>query len=108
MKQVINWVVAGGLAALACASVAHSAEGAKDATPQQQRMSDCNKTAGDKGLKGDERKQFMSSCLSGKSNAQPAAGSSQQEKMKACNAEAGKQNLKGDDRKKFMSSCLSG
>jgi hypothetical protein len=59
-------------------------------------------------LKGDERKQFMSNCLSGKSEANPAAGSSQQEKMKACNAEAGKQNLKGEERKKFMSSCLSG
>lgn len=106
MKQVMSWAIVAGFATLMGAGAAYGAEGA---TPQQQRMTDCNKTAGEKGLKGDERKQFMSACLSGKGgDATPAAGSTQQEKMKTCNAEAGKQNLKGDDRKKFMSSCLSG
>ena len=33
-------------------------------TKQQQRMTDCNKQAGDK-LKGDEHKKFMSACLKG-------------------------------------------
>jgi hypothetical protein len=32
---------------------------------QQEKMSYCNKEAGDKKLAGDERKKFMSSCLSG-------------------------------------------
>jgi len=32
--------------------------------PQQTRMKDCNVKA--KGKKGDERRQFMSACLSGK------------------------------------------
>ena len=32
---------------------------------QQARMKDCNKQAGDKKMKGDERKAFMSSCLKG-------------------------------------------
>ena len=32
--------------------------------PQQNRMKECNVKA--KGKKGDERKQFMSACLSGK------------------------------------------
>ena len=32
---------------------------------QQERMKACNKQAGDKKLKGDERKAFMSSCLKG-------------------------------------------
>jgi hypothetical protein len=32
--------------------------------PQQTRMKECNAKA--KGKKGDERKQFMSACLSGK------------------------------------------
>lgn len=32
--------------------------------PQQSRMKDCNVKA--KGKKGDERRQYMSSCLSGK------------------------------------------
>ena len=64
-------------------------------------MSACNAQAGEKDLKGDERKQFMSSCL----GAKPATAT-QQEKMKACNADAGSKQLKGDERKKFMSECL--
>ena len=31
---------------------------------QQNKMKACNKEAGEKKLKGDERKQFMSDCLS--------------------------------------------
>ena len=38
------------------------AEAAKPVT-QQDKMKSCNKKAGDKKLKGDERKQFMSGCL---------------------------------------------
>ena len=38
---------------------------AKTLTPQQQRMKDCNAQAGKQKLKGDARKQFMSTCLSG-------------------------------------------
>ena len=70
---------------------------------QQQKMKDCNAQATTKNLKGDERKTFMSQCLS-------AAGVplSQQEKMKVCNQQATAKNLKGDDRKAFMSTCLSG
>lgn len=33
---------------------------------QQNKMKTCNKEAGDKKLKGDERKAFMKSCLSNK------------------------------------------
>lgn len=32
---------------------------------QQERMKDCSAKAGDKKLKGDERKKFMSGCLKG-------------------------------------------
>jgi hypothetical protein len=67
---------------------------------QQSKRTACNKQAGDK--KGDDRKAFMSSCLSAKPAAAPM---SQQDKMKACNAQA--TGKKGDDRKAFMSSCLS-
>ena len=35
----------------------------KKMTPQQEKMAACNKEAGDKQLKGDERKKFMSTCL---------------------------------------------
>jgi len=85
------------------------------AGPQQEKMKACNKEAGEKQLKGDERKAFMKECLSAKKEANQAAKpeeksakATQQEKMKACNKEAGDKKLSGDERKSFMSSCLKG
>ena len=88
---------------LAFACVAGTAQAA---TAQQTKMKECNATAGEKALKGDERKAFMKECLSAK----PAASgkTTQQEKMKTCNKEAGEKALKGAERKKFMSECLKG
>ncbi len=71
---------------------------------QQDKMKECNAKAADK--KGDERKAFMSECLSAKPAKAVDPGNPQQNKMKACNVKAGQ--LKGDERKKFMSDCLSG
>ena len=75
---------------------------------QQQKMTDCNKEATAKNLKGDERKTFMSSCLSSAPAASTTAKTAQQQKMTDCNKEASAKNLKGDERKSFMSTCLSG
>jgi hypothetical protein len=92
-----RWLIAAMLASPLCVLAAED----KAKTPQQEKMATCNKEAGDKALKGDERKKFMAECLR-------AAKMSQQEKMKACNKEAGEKALKGDERKKFMSDCLKG
>ena len=78
---------------------------------QQEKMKSCNAEAGTKALKGDERKKFMSDCLSAKpaaaaAPAAPAAPATQQDKMKSCNADAATKALKGDERKAFMSDCL--
>lgn len=80
---------------------------AQGATPQQQKMKECNAEASAKTLKGEERQAFMKSCLSSKAPEPMKKASPQQEKMKACNKEAGEKQLKGDERKKFMSTCLS-
>jgi psiF repeat len=64
MRGLMSLVVAFSIAGSACVGPAFGAEGKKERTPQQQRMSDCNKTAAQKELKGDDRKQFMKSCLS--------------------------------------------
>ncbi|MCL2657097.1 MAG: PsiF family protein [Betaproteobacteria bacterium] len=76
-------------------------------TAQQEKMAACNKEAGDKQLKGDERKQFMRDCLK-KTPPASAQNMSQQEKMKVCNKEAGAKQLKGGERKEFMRNCLKG
>jgi hypothetical protein len=96
-------VFAALLAACAVTPVALAADSKTDKAPsaQQARMTECNQRAGDK--KGDERKQFMSACLSGK---EPEAKMTQQERMKVCNQRAG--DKKGDERKQFMSACLKG
>jgi hypothetical protein len=81
------------------------APAAMAATAQQNKMKTCNAEAGTKALKGDERKAFMSTCLSAKA---PAAAPTQQTKMKTCNVDASAKALKGDERKAFMSTCLKG
>ncbi|MGH8689404.1 MAG: PsiF family protein [Burkholderiales bacterium] len=85
-----------GMAVAFSAHAQEKKETAKPPTAQQQRMADCNKQASAKGLKGDERKGFMSSCLKDKP----------QDRMAKCNTEAGGKKMKGDARKKFMSECL--
>ena len=97
----------------ASAYAADATPPAKTLTPQQQKMSDCAKDAHAKGLKGDDYKTYMSTCMKADSAtpaapAAPAKPMTQQEKMKACNADASSKQLKGDDRKTFMSTCLKG
>jgi hypothetical protein len=80
--------------ALSVASMPVFAADEKKSTAQQDKMTRCNKEAAD--MKGDERKAFMSKCLS----------ATRQEKMTKCNKEAA--GKKGDERKAFMSECLKG
>lgn len=99
------------------ASVAYAAD-EKAPTPQQSKMGDCNKAAGEKALKGDERKKFMSECLKKDKTAEAAKDAAAPEEkaakedqakttpMATCNKAAGEKALKGADRKKFMSDCL--
>jgi hypothetical protein len=111
------------LIALACLGFVFAVSAPAFAGAQQDKMKGCNAEA--KGMKGDERKAFMSKCLKkdyvlksaapAKVDAKPAASAAaptakmmQQDKMKSCNADAKAKALKGDERKKFMSSCLKG
>jgi hypothetical protein len=101
------WMVAMGAMLALLAGQATLAQ-ATHANSQQEKMTSCNADATAKGLKGEERKSFMKSCLSDKAAAPAAKSNSQQEKMKSCNADANARGLKGDDRKAFMKTCLSG
>ena len=109
--------------AVAAADVAKKAPSAAQLA-QQEKMKSCNKEAKEKALKGDARKAFMKTCLSGKTGTAPvpaaatvvpappkgapaiAAKTTQQDKMKACNKEAKEKALKGAEHKKFMKECL--
>jgi hypothetical protein len=91
---------------------------AKDTDPpaHENRMATCSHDAKEKGLKGEERQEYMSKCLKGAGHAEadkdhdakPSHLADQQNRMKTCNAEAGKKDLHGDERRAFMSKCLKG
>ena len=94
MKKCIVWTALALAASMASAADTPE-KTAKKPTAQQSLMTTCNAEA--TGKKGEERKAFMSECLSdGKKR--------QQARMKTCNAEA--TGKKGDERKAFMSACL--
>ena len=101
MRRSTWLVVSAALAALASQVSLAQAENS-----QQAKMTSCNADASAKQLTGEDRKAFMSKCLSKSSGSTSKSGNSQQEKMKICNAEANTKSLKGDDRKAFMSTCL--
>jgi psiF repeat len=69
----------------------------KKATPQQEKMANCNKDAADK--KGDERKAFMKTCLSGK----PAAMAGNP----ACEKSADDKKLAGAARNSHVKKCMA-
>ena len=87
-------------AAATAPAAAPATAAAPAANSQQDRMKTCNTKA--EGMKGEDRKTFMSACLSGKDV--PAKKMTQQERMKVCNKNA--EGKKGDERKAFMSDCL--
>lgn len=91
MKQLLSLTALG----LALSFGAAHAADTPAPTKQQSKMATCNKDA--TGMKGDDRKAFMKTCLSNK----PVT---QQDKMKACNADA--TGKTGEERKAFMSECL--
>jgi hypothetical protein len=97
-----TWLVA----AAALAALAAQVPLAQADNSQQDKMTSCNADASAKQLTGDDRKTFMSKCLSKSSSTK--TGNSQQQKMKSCNAEANSKSLKGDERQSFMSTCLKG
>jgi len=92
MKTLFALALAGAVALTAAPSLA--ADSGKP-NPQQERMKTCNAKAGEK--KGDERKKFMSECLS-------AEKKTHDSKMSECNTKS--KGMKADERNKFMSECM--
>jgi psiF repeat len=72
----------------------------------QDKAKACNSAADTKGLKGDDRKNFMQDCLN-KAGAQKPSEMSQQDKMNTCKNLADKKNLTGTDRKSFIKDCMN-
>ena len=75
-------LIAGLFAAALFASPAFAQDKKGEMTDQQKRMGDCSKQASEKGMKGDDRNKFMSTCLKGGGD-----------KTAACNAQADEKKL---------------
>ena len=87
MKKLLALAILGAFAIVAAPASAENA--------QQERMKTCNAKAGD--MKGDERKKFMSDCLSAEKKAYDS-------KMSECNTKS--KGMKAEERNKFMSECM--
>jgi hypothetical protein len=65
MKECLSSAKSAAEPPAAAAPAAAPATGSDAKKSQQEKMKACNKDAGDKQLKGEERKKFMSECLKG-------------------------------------------
>src|SRR5690349_3956181 len=79
----------------------------KAGASQQDKAKACNDLADKKGLRGDDRKNFMQSCLSKAADTQPLSDMSQKDKMDTCKNLADKRNLTGADRRSFIKDCMN-
>ena len=83
----------------------------QDNTSQTEKAKKCEETAKKRGLKGDDRAAFVSTCMATKDTAE--ATMSPEEKAKvdnagSCEQQATQKGLKGKDRKDFMKTCKGG
>jgi hypothetical protein len=98
------------LMALAVAAFALSAQAADTTKPtaQQDKMTACNKEAGNKKLEGDVRKAFMSDCLSAKpAGAASAAKPTTAATSPACEKSADEKKLAGAARSSHIKKCMA-
>lgn len=86
---------------------AHAQDNKGDGGKGAAILGECSREAKEKGLKGEQRNQYLRDCNQQK-RAAAQKGTPQQQRMRACNADAGKKGLQGDDRRKFISECLRG
>jgi psiF repeat len=98
MKQLMTALALAFMASTTFAA-SHAAAAPAGKSEQQNKMTMCNKDAGDK--KGDERKAFMKECLSAKGDAKGMAASP------ACEKSADEKKLAGAARNSHIKKCMS-
>lgn len=86
--------------------IAVLSSGSAFAATQQEKMRTCNAEAKSKSLKGEERRAFMSQCLT-LTPEEKQERLALREKAKTCAAEAKTKSLKGQERKQFIAECTA-
>lgn len=79
-------------------------------TSQGDKAKKCDETAKKRGLKGDERATFVSSCMAAKDSADAATSPEEKAKMnsaQSCDQQATQKGLTGKARKNFVKTCTS-
>jgi len=71
-RAAVTSVRAAPASSSSAAALAQQTPATQPGTPQRSKMKACNADARQKDLHGDERRKFMSHCLSGKPAAQPS------------------------------------
>jgi psiF repeat len=77
-------------------------------TSQTEKAKKCDETAKKRGLKGDEKATFVSSCMAAKDTASSTMSPEEKAKVdnaQSCEQQATQKGLKGKDRKSFMKTC---
>lgn len=112
MKTGLLYLSAFAVAVSALVFPARAAETEPRAPTQQEKFAACGHQS--KGLKGEERRQFMSDCLKGRGTSAAAlearndatTDAAGEERIRACKTAAAGRNLHGEERRAFMVSCL--
>lgn len=76
---------------------------------QQEKFAACGHQS--KGLKGEERREFMSHCLKGEADAalrDTMIGDAAEESRQRCHEEADRRKLHGEERRAFLGACQKG
>jgi hypothetical protein len=111
-----RYLLLAACAAIACLAVLplSAEEPATKAQSQRDKFAACGHES--KGLKGDERREFMSECLKGhgpdtairEARDTMAGDAAEESRRRPCTEEADRRKLHGDERRTFMGSCLKG
>jgi psiF repeat len=112
-----RYLLLAACAAVACLTVLPlraDEPAAKASTPQREKFAACGHES--KGMKGEERREFMSECLKGhgpdtavhEARDTMAGDAAEASRQHSCAEEADRRKLHGDERRVFMGSCLKG
>jgi hypothetical protein len=102
------WAVVMSLLLTTSLTFVNAAAQSSAASPQNKAKA-CNDLADKKGLKDQERKDFLQSCLGKAADSGSASGGkvSQQDKATVCKNLADKKGVTGADRRSFLKDCIN-
>ena len=107
MKTKHLFLIACAAAASLCAMPLAAQQHANPPT-QREKFAACAHDS--RGLKGEERREFMSDCLKkhpdGAASREMLGDAVGQGRLAPCNAEADRRKLHGDERRGFLDACL--